>query len=279
MLRKVLGFLSSLQLTFWLLLSVTACLVIGSRYAQVNREFYKALDSTTVQEWFLHSGSADPARSWWVLVLFLAMGLLGINTVLCALNRIVTLWRNGSGIPPGRRFLLFVPSFVHILFVLTLSGHLLTFTLGVHQRVPVDEETMITLPSGTRLKVESVETREYPTRTRLQGRLQGASILLRNLPGGTRRELRFMQPIMIGPDYLHLDFEPNPTGGAGPSQSPAGKPVRMFVRVTRDPGLPVIVTGLILQIGLMLVYYLARLRIGPLGPRSESSMSLEPKSQ
>jgi hypothetical protein len=246
---------SSTPSSWWRGRGWRACLVLGAGYAQINREFYKVLDSTTVQEWFLHSGSADLARSWWVLALFLAMALLGINTVLCALNRIVTLCRNGSGVAPGRRFLLFVPSFVHILFVLTLSGHLLTFTLGAHQRIPISADTTISLPSGARLRVDAIEMKEYPAGIRLRGRVQGASVVLLDLSAGMRRELHFMRPIMIGSEYLHLDFALDRTG-----------PMQIVLLVTHDPGLPVIVTGLVLLIALMLAYYLARLRMGPLVP-------------
>ena len=253
MMKRFLAFLSSLRLTFWLLMGVTILFVMGGQYSRSNRELFESLDTTTVQAWLQLTGFRSLHLTWWVLALFCLMFLLGINTILCAQARILELWRRRSGTPSGKLFILFIPSVIHIIFVLMLSGHLLTFTLGRYDRIPIQEGSSFSLPSGESFVVEYIRQEKHPSQTRLGGRIRNITTKLRPARSTESLELKILGPMRRGSFYLHLDMVQGPGQGAIP---------QVFLVVTRDPGLPVIVFGLSLLIALMLIYYAAKLRNG-----------------
>jgi hypothetical protein len=209
----------------------------------------------TVQAWFTQTGIHRLSLTWWVFLLFGFMLLLGINTILCAQARMLELWQKRSGLSKGKLFVLYLPSLMHLVFVLMLSGHLLTFTLCQHARIPIQEGASFTLPSGEAFMVESLRPDIYSSGSKLSGRLRNMTATLRPAApaSGTPLELKILDPIRHGSLHLHLDL--------APSSKQDNRP-HLFLIVTKDPGLPIIVSGLTVLIALMLIYYAAKLRNG-----------------
>jgi hypothetical protein len=150
---------------------------------------------------------------------------------------------------------LYLPSVIHLVFVLMLSGHLLTFTLGQHGRIPIQEGSSFALPSGESLLVESLRPDIYLGHSKLSGRLRNMSAKLRPAApdAGSALELKILSPVRYGAFHLHLDLAPGSKQDSHP---------HVFLVITRDPGLPFIIAGFAVLIALMLFYYTTRLRSG-----------------
>lgn len=270
MIKKTIDFLSNLTLTFWLLNGITFFFITGMQYSRAHYRFIESLDNMTVQNWFVRFGLQHPEWSWWIAVIFILMILLGINTILCALNRVRNLLRTKNSISTPKLLFLLTPSFIHILFILLLAGHLLTFTAGLHQRVPIVPDAVVTLPSLSQLRVMSIDMQNYPEHTILKDRVYKGSITLQE-KNGQERILRFMNPLYIDGYYLHLDVEQLKKSGDSASKTTvcnraevargAQSDIQVSLLITRDPGLSIIMAGFIAMILLLFFYYVAQRRL------------------
>ena len=206
MATKIWQFLGSIRLSFWLLISGAGVLFIGSHYTNIHFSFFQTLSQTPIQTWLWNHLPNSPERVWWIPILFGIMGLLGLNILVCAFQRISKLFAQ-KGKDPGLDFFnKLTPSIIHLLFPIVLAGHLMTFTLAHWQRMPI--ETGKTLRIGeTPMVFEpvSIVHSYYPKDTLMKDRISQTTVEIKNKPGRIF-VLKHLHPVKVDGQYLYLDM-------------------------------------------------------------------------
>lgn len=273
--KKIWNFISDLRLTFWLLTAITIILVIGGIYSSLDYSFVDSLNAARVQDWFFTEGVKALHKSWWLPVLFLAFTLFAVNTAACSIDRIITLVKKRRKMPFKTFAVLLSPSMIHCVFLVILAGHFITFVALKQERLPLVPGNEITLPGGSVYTVGVIRTQYYGDDTLLRDRISQMQVTLspKNREGAVR-ELVFAEPQRAGFSHLHLDVDKkaakmfmrkrkidtdnscnkeqiyNTTEYRDRSTGP-----KIFLLVTTDPGLPLIVAGFIFLIIFMVWYY------------------------
>jgi hypothetical protein len=176
--------LSDIRLAVLLLMAASATLLTGSFYAEDHVSLFMALNHMRIQDWLPVQWASRPALVWWIPMLFAIMALLGINTFICAANRILRLVGRRRNMARGRFFYLLTPSLVHFLFITIMLGHLATFTMGRWQRVPLTADSPIAVsPEVPACRVAGIRDEFYPESSALGGRLRQTAVTLA-CPGG-----------------------------------------------------------------------------------------------
>jgi len=265
MFKRAWDFLSSLTLTFWILSAVTLILLWGMRVTQANFEWFSGLNGTAVQDWVIPRLATHPWRVAWIPILFAAMSLLALNTLACALSRLVVLFRSRRSTPTRRWLLLMAPSAVHICFIIIMTGHLLTFTLGESRRLSLSGQATIQLgDQGGTLRVGKVTAEYYPDSSGLKDRIRQIRLKL-SAPGMTVGEVAFLSPLHYRGYHLFLDKSKrrrpdvettcNKADDFKSAVQRTDPSSGLFLKVVRDPGLPLLTWGFWLILALMIAYY------------------------
>jgi len=208
MIKKIINVLGDIDLTFWLLLGVTCLFIIGSFYSFMDYAFFESLDTMNIQNWLRENASAFPEKVWWVVALFFVLGVLGINTFLCACARIGSLLKRRKKIPTKNFLIALTPSLVHILFIVLLIGHLLTFTLGTYQRIPISNGSIITLPHQEPIKILNITLQNFPEKSLLKERVQQGIVTIQKIGFKTApsQTLKFLNPLSWNGLTFHVDI-------------------------------------------------------------------------
>jgi hypothetical protein len=274
MIREAFNRLSSLRLTFYLLLAVAALLLGGSISASQNYALFTTMNGVPLIFWLRVHLLKDWPVCVWLLFLILVLLILALNTFCCSLSRLSTLYRERS-IRTGRRlFFALMPSLIHLSFLIILAGHLATFTMGWvdHHPVQVGKEIQISKASGN-WKVASIERRLFPSHSKLKNRLSQVTVDLVT-ENGVKRQVSFMNPVYHDGVFLFLDMkkvkrqqvveqEDCDQSSLFKQSKVQAQPDRQIRLMTvRDPGLPILVAGFVLINVLMLLYYIGRPRPG-----------------
>ncbi|MFZ7110475.1 MAG: hypothetical protein ACOWYE_02225 [Desulfatiglandales bacterium] len=267
MFKKIWDFLSQLRLSFWLILCITATLTAGSVYSRLNYQFFEYLDTRSVFAWFSKFGLNNPGKSWWVALLYTLMGFLALNALACSIERLRALWPKRRETTPARFLTLLSPSIIHLLFVLIMGGHFLTFNCSVHARYPIEPGHTITLPDDKTVRIEGIDIINYPKDSYLQDRLRDAvfSIEVMSDGGKAAYSFSFLKPLFLDGAFLHADVsskrvvEMSATGVTVCSRAEVKHTEenipQFYILYTKDPGLFVIVGLLCLIMCAMIWYY------------------------
>lgn len=249
MLRKVWDFCGEVQVNFWLLLLISLNLGVGSYYLKFNYALFNPLNHLFFQEWFQKSGQENAGQIWWLATLLALLFFLRVNTLVCALKRLIQLW-------PFRRQMGFKafsirvsPSIIHLCFLVILGGHGISLVTGFNGVIPVRAGSVADLPGGGRAQVLRGGCERYPGPGALQGRIrQCAAVLRLEMDGRTEiRDLRILEPVSLGETTFHLDL----ARGSGP-----GPDLKILIK--EDPGRRFIFWGFAVLIAGMLWYFLQR---------------------
>ena len=275
-LKKAWIFLKDLRLTFYLLLTASGSLFIGALYTQFNYEFFQSLNETQIQDCVMQHVVSDPLRIWWLPVLFCTLSLLGINMAVCACHRLATLLSYWHKLPKLKLLIDLTPSVIHLCFLIILAGHLLTFTLGKWNRIPLFEKKPIHLiDMDSVFTVESINNEYYPEKTLLTGRISQTSVQLTN-QHHQPIHLTHLEPVHFNGTYLFLVREKqkkeaflqknkevvedssNETCNKAPVYHTKRQKDKsgLFLLQVFDPGLFPIITGLFSILVLMIFYFL-----------------------
>ncbi len=277
MLKKLLERIGDLRAAFWLILLAAADMAVGAVYAALNYQFFDQMNGWRVPEWFLSVGVRHLGRTWWIPLLFLLFLLLGVNTAACILNRCLALWPRRRQMGAWRFFQTAIPTLVHAVFLVILAGHLLTFTTQSFRRYPLQEGQTLNVPGLPAVRVSSVRIERFPDGSLMAQRIRQARVTLALLAGDSAPVvLRFLEPAEFGGLTLHLDLQrepknklsakplpPDPRDAncnkehlfrVGPDQPPATMP-RLWLVVSRDPGLGALLWGFGVIIVLLALFY------------------------
>jgi hypothetical protein len=271
--KQVWDFLGDIRVAFILLITASATLMTGAFYAERHFSLFRELNRTRIQDWLpVHLG-AQPQWVWWVPLLFVVMGALGINTFICASNRVVRLLRQRRTLPPGRFFYLLTPSLVHFLFLIIMLGHLTTFVAAGWQTLSLEPGRDIRIEGDRRpYRVQAVEDDFFPETAVLHNRIAQTTVTLSDADGKLTR-LQYTRPVFMDGRFFLLDKIKKGNLAAKKGILPPGdketcnkasvyieadkvrRDGRQLLLVVSDPGLAWIVSGLALIMILMVGYF------------------------
>ena len=276
---RIWKFLGSSRLAFWLLISGAGCLAAGAWYTNSFYSFYTTLSTTPVHIWLGSRLKEQFFMVWWMVLLFGVMGCLGGNILVCAVQRIVQIYGQRSGIRTPVLIKTLLPSMIHLLFLVVLAGHLATFTMGQWEKVPIfPGQTMAAAGMAHSLEVMSVSHTYYPEDSGLKGRIAQTTVVVKT-PDGRAYVLTHGHPVKIGGQHIYLDMARKKPAAAPTAPAPVisnldeetcnkeqvyhtKKPAkenrRLSLLVVTDPGLVPISLGLAGILVLMVWYFIFR---------------------
>jgi hypothetical protein len=274
MVKRIWNVLGDTRIAFFLLFSSSATLLTGAFYAENNFSLFRELNRMRIQEWFPMHWSADPEKIWWIPLLFIFMTGLGINTFICASNRVARLLRQRCTWPAGKFFHLLIPSLIHFIFLIIMLGHLTTFGTGSWQSFPLKADGELVIAEGDRIyRVMEIRDRFFPDGSALHSRIAQTNVSLA-AADGKATHLAYTRPVLTDGRFFLLDKVKSGKGAAKRKILPQAdketcnkanvyvesdkqrKKGRQLLLVVSDPGLPLIISGLILIMILMVGYFL-----------------------
>lgn len=217
--RKALNFLLSLRTAISLLLALLCVLFYGAFVMPVNEEF-KSLQVVPLFQWLKES---PLSVSWWI---WTAMGIISVltaNTLFCSIESVTK--KRGA-----RNLLLALsPQVIHIGFLFVLLAHLLSSSGSFRGTAYVAEGTLLTLPDGSAVAFEAINTRNDPS-----GLILDWSADIRYQTEGARLKRDSIRPNSpsfhngFGIYIKTVEFRPYPVA---------------LIEVSRDPGAVWALTG------------------------------------
>lgn len=272
--KRLLDIIGDLRIAFWLLLLVAAIMWIGSLYAVSDYTLFNSMNGVRVQDWFAARGMAAIGSSWWIVALFAAFALLGINTAACTLRRVIALWPRRGELPAKRFAVLLSPSIIHLLFIGMLSGHFLSFTALTQERAPVVEGATVDIAGTGEFTIGAVRHRFFDEKSLLADRIAQSTVEITYSKNGVERTVpvEFLRSVSVNGALLQLDMEKKKKSGKPIVQNPADENCnkannyhyaqlleetrpQLFIVATRDPGLFVLLPGFALVILVMGWYF------------------------
>lgn len=275
MLKKIWHFAGDIKTSFVLLTLASLILFTGSMYGNNYFALFRELNRTRVQDWLLENMAANLSVIWWVPVLFIVMGCLGLNTFICATNRVTNLLSRRHSFSKMRFFYLLTPSIIHYLFIFIMLGHLITFTAGKWETIPLKEGVRVDIgKGGVTLTVTAIKDSFFSETSEMRDRINQTYVTL--VDNQNRKIMvQYLRPVIINGHFLFLDKTKkkkkqkrvaqkviDPADGKnketcdqahvyhGKSKKQSG----LLLLVISDPGLYMIIVGLSV-IMILLVWY------------------------
>jgi len=250
--KRIWKTIASVKTTVWLLTAATLFFIIGSIYFRLERQVLPQLNFRLFQDWFTEFGLGRLDLSWWLYLLLLTLFLLGVNTAACILDRLIQLlplWKKTG------RFefaVTIMPTLIHLVFFLILSGHLLSSITGSVETVACGPGQTIDLPGGRRIEVLGLDYRYHTRPESLAGRLYGAAAPIRFHTPDYDGEftVKILAPVHRRGYSFHLDSL---------DKYAREKIMRLIIR--RDFGIRLIIPGFWLIIAMMAWYFPALWRL------------------
>ena len=206
MLTKLWNFMGSIRLSFWLLISGSIILFIGSLYTNSHFSFFQSLSQTRFQIWLSRHLFSSPELVWWTPVLFVIMGCLGLNILVCAIQRMTYIFSHSERKGVFQFFHKLTPSVIHLVFPVVLLGHLMTFTTAQWHRTPVKKGTVVNIDGvSSPLTVTGITPTHFSETSLMQNRISQTRVKLQD-DADTEFILAFLHPLRINGVHLHLDM-------------------------------------------------------------------------
>lgn len=273
MLKKIWNMAGHIKVSFVLLMLSSLVLFIGSMYANSHFTLIRALNRTRVQDWFMANLAAHASAIWWTPLLFIIMACLGVNIFICAVNRMAQILVQRRTVSKKRLFYLLTPTLIHYGFIVIMLGHLLTFTGGHWETIPLETDMRIHVGSQKALlTVVSVQDAFYAPTSAMRNRLRQTYVRLKD---NQNREfvLEFLKPVRMNGHFLFLDkakrkklaapITPRPDDASKETCNQAHlfhqktpKPSGLRLLIISDPGLVLIISGLTVIMLLMGWYFI-----------------------
>jgi len=205
MLKKIWHFAGDIKTSFVLLMLASLILFTGSMYGNNHFALFRSLNRIRVQDWLLENMAANSSAIWWVPVLFIVMGCLGLNTFICATDRVANLLPKRRSFSKIRFFYLLTPSIIHCLFIFIMLGHLITFTAGKWETIPLKEGVRVDIGKGVgTLTVTAIKDSFFSETSEMRDRINQTYVTLvdnenRNIM------VQYLRPVIINGHFLFLD--------------------------------------------------------------------------
>jgi hypothetical protein len=250
-------FCSGVKVNFWLLLAISLNLTIGSYYINNFPDLFNPLNFSLIQDWYIKSGHTFPGRIWWFGTLLLLLFLLGINTFVGALRRLLQLWPRRKQLGTRIFFVKIAPTFIHFSFLIILSGHLISLVIGYHQVVPLTSGLKGQLPGGITWELIEQGCKKYSLPDSLKGSVHQCSVTLR-LQDSNKIIIKnavVLSPLRWAGYSFHLDLS-----GKKRAVSTAVTPTLSLI-IKDDPGLTFILSGFLVMCVFLVWYFPQRKKL------------------
>jgi cytochrome c biogenesis protein ResB len=251
MIKKTWNVCGDIKVNFWIIFAISLNLAIGAFYIKFNPQLFNPLNHSLVQDWFIQYGQYQPAKTWWIVILFILAFFLGTNTFVCAVKRMAQLWpqKNQSGF---REFSIKIaPSLIHLCFLVILAGHFLSLIIGYELNVPVQLNQKIALPQGHSVEMVSQQVERYTVPAAFSGTIKQCTVLLKiQSPETTEmKKLSVLHPVFWQGMSIHLDVLTKSN-----SQSAAAPPELKLI-IKKDPGVTLVILCFAILCLLMFWYF------------------------
>ena len=153
------GSLSSLRLTWWVLLGIIAWFVLGIKAVTLDsfQRGLEGMNEVLVREWLIQNAQEHPWTLFWFSVLLFLAAILSLNLIVCIWKRIV--YQNSEDL--HLRYWAFLV--LHICFALTILLHGMETILGKkYPQKQVQAGKAITLDSNWKVRVDKVNYASNP---------------------------------------------------------------------------------------------------------------------
>jgi len=243
MLQRVWKFCGSVKVTVYLLMLVSFNLAIASFYVKFNPQIFKPLNNLLLQNWFRLYGQNNPDKIWWLWTMFSLLIALGFNTGICTLDRIQNLLAKRQNMDMRVFLLKITPSFIHICFLIMLSGHLISMISGFNKRILLTPELETPFPIHAQIINQHCDYFTSPEL--LKGHLNQCTVSFRLRTNGEEvvQQLSILKPFTYQGFTFHLTRDKK-SGEEG-----------LQIIIKRDPGLKFILFGFTMLVLLMLWYF------------------------
>ena len=281
MLKKVCillwDFMGDLRLTIYLLISSALLFFTGAYYSNLEFTLLANLNEMRIQDWMTQYLISGLDKTWWLPLLIIVLAILGINTFICSWNRIRMLITHRNRMHLGAFMINLTPSIIHCLFLTVMLGHAMTSTLGSWQRISLEKGEVISISDQhPNLIVDSIESEYFPKDSNMRERIKQTTVKLKNKDGNIF-QVSFLNYLSLKGYHLHLDM--NKKRQKGKDKKKPGSDInepetcnkahifhvtkrqerktrKLFLLVTDDPGLYIIITSFVLILILMLWYFI-----------------------
>jgi len=245
-LKRIWHFFGSVKVTFWLLLIIAFSFALGSYYVKYNPQIFKQMNYSLFQDWFNLYGRYYPEKIWWLVMLLLSLFALGINTCICTLDRLLSLFSNRKKMSKKIFLLKITPSLIHICFLVVLSGHLIGMISGYNKVLPAEAGVKTSLPAQAEIEILRQNCDYYPLSGPLKGSLKQCTVNLRlqTQRETTLKQISFLHPLYWQGYSFHLIMDKSST-----------KSPELKISIKQDPGVKLILSGFTAMILLMLWYF------------------------
>jgi len=245
-LKRIWHFFGNVKVTFYLLLIITFSFALGSYYVKYNPQVFKQMNNSLIQDWFSLHGQYYPEKIWWLVMLLFSLFALGINTCICTLNRLMSLFSNRKQMSNKIFLLKIIPSLTHICFLVMLSGHLLSMISGYNGVLPVEAGVKTSLPAQAEIEILKQNCDYYPSPESLKGSIKQCTVALKLKMQEeiTQNQISFLHPLYWHGYSFHLGMDKR-----------SGKSPELIISIKRDPGMRLILVGFTVLVLLMLWYF------------------------
>lgn len=253
MLKSIWRFCGSVKITFWLLLLISFNLALGSYYIKFYPDIFKSLNNFLFQDWFRLYGQKHLDKIWWLGMLLGLIFVLGINTGVCILNELINLWPKQKQMGSRIFFLKIVPLFIHLCFMVILTGHFLSLVSGFNHSFLIERGANILLPTGANVEILEKNCDYYQTPILLKGFVKQCTVFLKfQISNKTILEqISFLHPCFWRGYSFHLKAYNHVLNlDKKREESP-----KLKLQIKHDPGLKLILPGFSVMILLMLWYF------------------------
>ncbi len=128
--KPLLNFFTSLKTTIVLVVLIVLASAVGSFQIPMNPNIYGNLSAGILIPWFISDGYLHLSSTWWLPALTLFLTLIGINTIVCTIQRLYKIWGRGINGSFKTAISPYLPHLVHIGFLIGLIGHFIGNAYG-----------------------------------------------------------------------------------------------------------------------------------------------------
>jgi hypothetical protein len=243
--KRLWNYFVDVRVTFWLLLSISSLLMIGSFYIKFYPHIFRPLNELLFQDWYRLYGVSNPLKLWWLFILIVVLIVLSMNTAACTLTRLKSLWLSRQQMRLRKFSFKITPSIIHICFIVMLSGHFLSMVTGYTSATGIVPGSKIPVSKETTIEILDKQCDNYSSPASMRGLMSQCTVFLKSETTGahTYKQVGILEPAFLQGYSFHL-------GMGRKTEMP-----RLVLTIKRDHGLKLILAGFSLMIVLMLWYF------------------------
>jgi len=256
-LYRIWNILGSMRLAKWLLLCSAVLLFAGSICYSRTPEVFVSLNSALLPDWLGTFGSENIGSTWWFFLLLCALFLLGLNTGICTIERMVRIIRLRNRRSVKTVLFLLAPHIMHFAFLIIMAGYLVLYTSGINSCNNILKPGITRRLPGSSIMLELRDPSFFTARNHLNESLDGLyvnaryTLLFRDGDKIDTRIIGLNRPCIYKGYSIHVvDFHPlqakSMTDG-------------VWIRLTiiKNMGIPLFIGGVIIFFFGVVIYTLA----------------------